>query len=402
MTRSSVCIAAAVVVCSALLLAGASPKPQAAASPPRAPDAIAEFLSTPFPPADGFDFPVGDADGNGSYLDVDGRAHAGWYIATRFGEKYALGIHPGEDWNGKGGGDTDLGQPVHAIGAGRVVEAGTFEDPFGGIVVVEHVFYEDAGKRTIRSVYVHLSRIDVKAGELVTRRQVLGAIGKDPGGSYPAHLHLELRTDATLSATFWPSSDGWDAEKIAGAYVDPSAFIRARRTLFVPQNERSLLVMHHATRRLRLYERGALSAEYDIGIGQAEGAKEVRGDLKTPVGMYFVVSKSEGPFSGDYADYYGGYWIKVNYPNAYDAERGLAAGLVSEAQRDDIARAWAARKLTLQGTKLGSGIGFHGWVDDWSADAGTLLSWGCVVMHNSDIAKLYPRVAPGTMVVLLP
>ena len=40
--------------------------------------------------------------------------YAGWRIETHFAENYQLGIHTGEDWNGNGGGNTDLGQDVHA------------------------------------------------------------------------------------------------------------------------------------------------------------------------------------------------------------------------------------------------------------------------------------------------
>ena len=83
-----------------------------------------KYLSEELPPADGFDFPFGRGDGTGSYTDsATGKQHDGWYIATRFGETYSLGIHPGEDWNGNGGGNTDLGQPVFAVANGRTVFA---------------------------------------------------------------------------------------------------------------------------------------------------------------------------------------------------------------------------------------------------------------------------------------
>src|SRR5262249_12194347 len=69
------------------------------------------FLHTEITAADGFDFPIGDPEGRGSYTDkATGKTYDGWYIATRFTEKYSMGIHTGEDWNGSGGGDTDLGQ----------------------------------------------------------------------------------------------------------------------------------------------------------------------------------------------------------------------------------------------------------------------------------------------------
>ena len=75
-----------------------------------------DFLQTDISPADGFDFPCGDADGKGAYTDkATGKAHNGWYVATKFGEKYSLGNHPAEDWNGNGCGSADLGQPVYAV-----------------------------------------------------------------------------------------------------------------------------------------------------------------------------------------------------------------------------------------------------------------------------------------------
>jgi hypothetical protein len=104
---------------------------------------------------------------------------------------------------------------------------------------------------------------------------------------------------------------------------------------------------------LTVYARGTLEAEYEIGLGQGVGPKEERGDLRTPVGMYFVVEKSTGPFAGEYRGFYGGHWIKVNYPNPYDGDRGVARNLITRAQRDQISARWARREPTEQRTPLG-------------------------------------------------
>ena len=183
------------------------------------------------PLADGFDFPVGDPDGGGSYVGPDGRRHEGWYVATSFGEQYALGLHPGEDWNGRGGGNTDLGQPVYAIGAGRVLEAGEFGGGWGRIVVLEHRFREGGSVRTVRSLYAHLARIDVTRGDVVARRERIGTIGRGPGDRWLAHLHFEIRTDLSLPPTHWPSSNGEDLDGIRRRYEDPRAFLSARRRI---------------------------------------------------------------------------------------------------------------------------------------------------------------------------
>ena len=63
--------------------------------------------------------------------------------------------------------------------------------------------------------------------------------------------------------------------------------------------------------------------EVEIGLGQAAGQKRREGDLRTPKGIYFVVDKLKGKFDGPSAEYFGGYWIKINYPGAADAAWGL-------------------------------------------------------------------------------
>jgi hypothetical protein len=75
-------------------------------------------------------------------------------------------------------------------------------------------------------------------------------------------------------------------------------------------------------------------------------------------------------------------------------------GLLTQDATRDIAAEWWKRRPTLQGTPLGGGIGFHGWADDWDLDGPRRLSWGCVVMRNADIARVFDRVPIGAMVVI--
>ena len=63
--------------------------------------------------SDGFDFPCGAPDGEGYYV-AAGLAEEAYY--NRFGA-----WHTGEDWNGLGGGDSDLGAPIHATANGQVI-----------------------------------------------------------------------------------------------------------------------------------------------------------------------------------------------------------------------------------------------------------------------------------------
>lgn len=364
-------------------------------------DSFDEYMRAEFAVADGFDFPFGDGEGGGSYTDLaTGKRFSGWYKATHFAEEYSLGIHTGEDWNGAGGGNTDLGQPVYAVARGRVVFAENYGRLWGNVVVIEHIFYENDGRRVIRSLYAHLHEIKVHAGDAVQRRQLIATVGQDPEKLFDAHLHVELRWDLTLTPTFWPSSNGKDTAWVREHYAEPTAFIKSHRKLFVPQEESSLVLVDRSRYKMRLYEGGRAAGEYDISLGQGEGEKQIEGDNRTPKGMYFVVQKKTGDFPGPYGAYFGGHWIRINYPNRFDAARGRDAKLITPEQESKIAAAWERREPTIETTRLGGGIGFHGWAREWDNEGPRRLSWGCVVLHLKDISNFYERLPEGSMVVI--
>jgi murein DD-endopeptidase MepM/ murein hydrolase activator NlpD len=356
-------------------------------------------LKSDFAPADGFDFAVGNEEGAGSYNDRStGRSYSGWYIATHFTDKYSYGLHPGEDWSGSGPPESDLGQDVHVVANGRVAFADFCGRLWGNVIMVDHVFYENSEKKTIRSVYAHLNEIKVRSGQVLNRRQVIGTVGQDPDKLFAPHLHLEMRSDLTLGPTYWPSSNGKNIDWIKEHYAEPSAFIKSHRRIPLPQREATLILVDQNSFKMRLYQQGELQGEYNVSFGQGMGAKRVEGDNRTPTGMYFVIQKHQGRFDGAYGAYYGGYWIKLNYPNGFDALRGKLEGLITPEQAATIARRWQERAPTLENTKLGSGIGFHGWAREWSDEGPRRLSWGCVVMHlrhqqglRSNPARKYGR-----------
>ena len=344
--------------------------------PPRDPaDAFERYLSTDITPADGFDFPVGDPDAQGSYTDRSGKTHHGWYVAVRFGEWYSYGIHPGEDWNGVGGTETDLGQPVYAVAAGRVIFADDCGQPSGGVVMIQHVYFENHEKRRIRSVYAHLKDISVKKGDIVGRRQQIGKIGQDPKKTFHAHLHLEMRRNEELGPTFWPSSNRKSKSWVRQNYVDPSAFIRSHRHLFVPATEETLVLVDRSSRRLRTYKNGHLTGQYSIRSG------------KLPKGMYFIASRHESRLTGS--------WLTINYPNRYDAARGREKQILSPVQEAEISRAWRDRKLSRDQTHLGRGIGVTGYSTVPPKDCKN-----CVLMHDRDMQDAYKKIPKGSMVVI--
>jgi murein DD-endopeptidase MepM/ murein hydrolase activator NlpD len=125
--------------------------------------------------ADGFDFPVGKPDAEGYYTSRGFRSY-----------------HPGEDWNGLGGGNSDLGDPVHSIGHGLVVFAKDARLGWGNVVIIRHTFLNSGHIETIDSMYAHLHKITVREGQQVLRGQQVGTIGTNRG-MYTAHLHFEVR-----------------------------------------------------------------------------------------------------------------------------------------------------------------------------------------------------------------
>lgn len=183
--------------------------------------------------------------------------------------------------------------------------------------------------------------------------------------------------------------------------LPPRQFFRQHPYLWAPRSEPVLVVVDVEGHQARRYLRGERTHTFEVGRGQAAGEKEVRGDLKTPRGLYFVTHKSTGPFTGEVAEYYGGHWVKVNYPNAFDARRGVDGGFLSLEDAARIAQVWWQRRLPTQNSKLGGGIGFHGWVAPWRGEEqGYGLSWGCVVLHPEEVATFYGSVPVGAAVVL--
>jgi hypothetical protein len=76
---------------------------------------------------------------------------------------------------------------VRAVADGRVVGVGD-GDRAGGWVKIDH------GKG-VETVYVHVSKIRVEAGEHVTKRQPIAAIDGPAGNAIDPQLHFELRLD---------------------------------------------------------------------------------------------------------------------------------------------------------------------------------------------------------------
>ena len=124
-----------------------------------------------------FDFPVGIPDASN------------YFKAREFGQQN----HLGEDWNGVGGGNSDLGDPVYSISEGYVSFAKHVCCGWGNIVRIVHRTPQHPELDYVESFYAHLDEIYVEEGALVEKGRQIGTIGT-ADGKYSAHLHLELRS----------------------------------------------------------------------------------------------------------------------------------------------------------------------------------------------------------------
>ncbi|MEP4078208.1 murein hydrolase activator EnvC family protein [Haloferula sp.] len=163
--------------------------------------------------ADGFDFPVGN----------QGSA-AGYYKAR--GMRLRPPVHYGEDWNGRGGGNTDLGDPVYSTANGIVVWAYNVRAGWGNVVIIRHA-YRDKSSGQVKhcdSLYGHLREMRVKVGQKVKRGEQIGTIGSNRG-MYAAHLHFEIRHN--LRTGMLRNNVSRDYSN----WADPTAFINKYRRL---------------------------------------------------------------------------------------------------------------------------------------------------------------------------
>jgi len=163
------------------------------------------FIANPQYISDGFDFPVGKPDAKG------------YYNAQFFGANN----HLGDDWNGVGGGDTDLGDPIYSIANGYISEAKNYKGGWGNVVRIIHAIKSESSTYYLESLYAHCDTTLVEKGTLVSRGDEIASIG-NCDGSYLAHLHLELRNELNKDI-----GGGYSSEY--EYHLDPSEFIKLNR-----------------------------------------------------------------------------------------------------------------------------------------------------------------------------
>lgn len=108
-------------------------------------------------------------------------------IDGKFGDIRSGYIHAGVDYNGIGGGDTDLGYKLYPICDGEITHVSKADVSYGNVVVykIEGVW----GTKWVR--YCHCNTINCKVGDKVNKDTIIATLGKT-GNADLAHLHCDL------------------------------------------------------------------------------------------------------------------------------------------------------------------------------------------------------------------
>ncbi|MCP5558743.1 MAG: M23 family metallopeptidase [Verrucomicrobiaceae bacterium] len=212
--------------------------------------------------ADGFDFPVGKPNANG-YRKARGFSPNG---------------HLGEDWNGDGGGDSDLGDPIYSTARGIVILSENVHVGWGNCVIVRHAYREETGKiAMVDSLYGHLLARKVEVGQVVERGQLVGTMGSN-NGMYPAHLHFEMRKNLHIGMN--RSSFARDYSN----YYSPTQFINARRQLVASFRKYEIPLRTFAAygKSLSDIEMAAATRSLNIPVFAEEDAKPSKREAPKP------------------------------------------------------------------------------------------------------------------------
>ena len=130
----------------------------------------------------------------GSYYTLDGKSLRRAYLSSpvefsRISSGFAMRFHPVlQKWRAHLGTDyaAPTGTPARTVGDGVVTFAGV-QNGFGNVVFIRH-------RNNHETVYAHLSKINVQAGQSVSQSQTIGLVGATGWATGP-HLHFEFRVN---------------------------------------------------------------------------------------------------------------------------------------------------------------------------------------------------------------
>lgn len=135
--------------------------------------------------------------------------------------------------------------------------------------------------------------------------------------------------------------------------------------LALSANSKHAIAVDASRSRLYLFKNSPLGLQlvedFYVSVGSSGIFKQIEGDARTPLGVYFITSTLD-PTS--LPDFYGSGALPLNYPNPLDLKRG----------------------------KSGSGIWLHGTPPGQFARA-PMATEGCLALSNPDLEQLIRTVA---------
>ena len=196
---------------------------------------------------------------------------------------------------------------------------------------------------------------------LALRKQPVRTLGDVPGSLSPESagnlLELRAESQARLKALLERPPPG----AIPSEFVSLSA--RNKHAIAVDASRSRLYLFENRPQGL------ALVADYYLSLGKSGVEKALAGDLRTPLGVYFITSNLDPKLL---SDFYGVGALPINYPNMLDTKRG----------------------------KTGNGIWLHGTPPNQFSRP-PRASDGCLVLTNPDLLRLIQTVEINTTPVVI-
>lgn len=176
--------------------------------------------------------------------------------------------------------------------------------------------------------------------------------------SYPAEVIQDFQDEARARIERYLSKQ--ISEKLPNLLLAPS------------EQHKHLIVVDTSKSRLYLYQNDAEQLKYVsdfyITVGKNGVDKQLEGDKRTPIGVYFARTKLNQPLP----DLYGEGAYPLNYPNEWDKQQN----------------------------RKGSGIWLHGTPSN-TYSRPPRASDGCVVLTNQDLKALEPYLKNGRTPVII-
>jgi murein L,D-transpeptidase YafK len=253
-----------------------------------------------------------------------------------------------------------LSQPTRPASSDGVAEARLIE--IYRLIGTAHTREALSKAETLVQAYPHFQLAQLVYGDLLsTMSRPIRQVGDVPSELEKAAANSlqALRAESQL--------------RIAALQQRPPVDAIPAQFVGLSKRNKHAIAIDTAKARLYLFQNTGngtrLLADYYISVGKAGVGKNVEGDLRTPLGVYFITSNLD-PKS--LPDLYGSGALPVSYPNVLDVRRG----------------------------KTGSGIWLHG-TPSTQFTREPQATEGCVAMANPDLDRIIRTVEIRTTPVLI-